>query len=99
MADPDSIVAPIKRTLRGLVIATVVLAVVLLGSVVWVYVNANVTGDALCALRGDLERRVETSKDFLVEHPKGIPGISAQTIKQGLANQQRTITALSGLNC
>lgn len=57
------------------------------------------SNDALCALRGDLQRRVVTSREFLVEHPDGIPGISAKTIRDGIDNQKRTIVALSGLSC
>ena len=54
---------------------------------------------ALCALRSDLERRVQTSEKFLKEHPAGIPGIPAKTIRDGIRNQQRTITALAALSC
>jgi hypothetical protein len=57
------------------------------------------TTQALCALRGDLERRVVSSQDFLVEHPNGVLGISAKVIRDGIANQQRTIDALSALKC
>lgn len=55
--------------------------------------------DALCALRGDLERRVASSEKFLSEHPDGIPGIPAKTIRDGIANQQRTILVLNDLSC
>lgn len=54
---------------------------------------------ALCALRADIERRVQISKDFLIAHPHGIPGFPAATIKASLDNQERSIDALSGLNC
>lgn len=54
---------------------------------------------SLCALRGDVERRVQSGTDFLREHPAGIPGISAATIKTNIANQQSTIRALSRLDC
>lgn len=61
--------------------------------------DASVTTAALCALRVDLERRVATSRAFLVEHPNGIPGIPARTIRDGIVNQGRTITALAGIAC
>ena len=61
--------------------------------------DAQVTTTALCALRTDLERRVATSEAFLAEHPDGIPGISPKVIRDGIVNQQRTISALSGIDC
>lgn len=61
--------------------------------------NADVTTAALCALRGDLEKRVANSTAFLKEHPRGIPGIPAKTIRAGIENQRRTIEALDGIRC
>lgn len=57
------------------------------------------TNMALCTLRGDLKQRVKSSEDFLATHPKGVLGISAATIRSGIAGQQRTIKALAGLDC
>jgi hypothetical protein len=57
------------------------------------------TTDSLCALRGDLERRVATSQGFLQENPEGIPGIPAETLQASIDNQLRTVEALHGLNC
>lgn len=54
---------------------------------------------ALCALRADLERRAAGGIKFLAEHPHGIPGISGKTIRDGIVNQQRTISALRVLSC
>jgi hypothetical protein len=53
----------------------------------------------LCVLRADLENRVQTSRDFLKEHPEGIPGIPVATIRQSIDNQQKTIDALEVLDC
>lgn len=61
--------------------------------------DAQQTRFALCALRNDLEVRVSTSQVFLAEHPHGIPGVPVQSIRDGIANQQRTIAALSDLDC
>ena len=61
--------------------------------------DAKITTAALCALRTDLERRVASSRAFLAEHPDGIPGISAKVIRDGIVNQQSTISALSGIDC
>lgn len=54
---------------------------------------------ALCALRADLERRVEASEDFLDAHPEGFAGITAAQIRMGVQNSKRTIEALSILDC
>jgi hypothetical protein len=58
----------------------------------------RVTG-SLCALRHDLEERVSNGEAFLREHPRGIPGIPAATLKQSIGGQVRTIRALSDLRC
>lgn len=95
----DDPVEQIKRTLRTLVIATVVLYVVLGGVVLWTYNSSSTTHDALCTLRADLQNRVAQSQKFLLGHPQGFAGIPAATIQQGLVNQQHTIDALSSLSC
>lgn len=55
--------------------------------------------DAICALKGDLSKRIDSSRDFLRDHPAGIAGIPAATIKQGVDNQQRTLDALRDVKC
>lgn len=57
------------------------------------------TQDALCALRLDLERRVEASREFLDDHPDGFLGYSASAIRVSLEGQERTVAALSDLSC
>jgi hypothetical protein len=54
---------------------------------------------ALCALRGDLENRVRQTDKFLHDHPRGIPGIPAATLRTNANGQRRTIRALSNLRC
>ena len=100
MASPDTNIAgAIKRALLFLVVATVVLYLGLAGLTYWAWQGQESNRDALCALRGDLEKRVSNSQKFLSENPEGIPGISATTIRDGIANQQRTIAALRGISC
>lgn len=100
----------LRRTLRRLVFATVVLYLFLAGLVAFVWVDgmsqraeirnvALTTNTALCTLRHDLEKRIETSQQFLEENPNGIPGFSAEVIEQSIANQQDTIEALEVLRC
>jgi hypothetical protein len=64
-------------------------------------VSLNQTADtqALCSLRGDVERRVASGTAFLQVHPRGIPGISALTIRSGIDNSRRTVKALGSLVC
>lgn len=54
---------------------------------------------ALCALRDDLQTRVDTGQDFLKAHPRGAFGLSPATISTTLDGQRRTINALSVLRC
>lgn len=70
-------------------------------SVVTDQVNANqqANTEALCALRADLQARVNSSTDFLAKHPHGVSGISAATIQASIDNELRTIHALSPLVC
>lgn len=65
------------------------------------YSLATSTNDALCTFQADLERRVETSEDYLAEHPEGIPslGFSAAEIQNQINNQRRTLDSLSALDC
>jgi hypothetical protein len=37
--------------------------------------------------------------NYLVSHPKGIAGISAQTLQNSIANEQRTLATLHSLIC
>lgn len=54
---------------------------------------------AICVFRADLEQRVRSGRDFLADHPAGFAGIPAATLRASLANEQQTVSALSGLNC
>ncbi len=60
---------------------------------------AHRTETALCILREDLEIRAQTSRQFLIDNPDGIPGISAEALQNSIDNQERTITALALLEC
>lgn len=89
-------------------VAAFVLSLVLLFAVggVTVYVlsgranEGSETHDALCALAGDYEGRVSAGRTFLRVHPEGLPGIaSASQIRESLLNQERTLAALSVIDC
>lgn len=94
------------RLLRALHVLTAVVifqsvalvAVVVVG-VGYANYKTNQITDSLCTLRGDLQRRVEQGQEFLKENPEGIEGIPPETLQQSIEGQQRTITALSTLDC
>jgi hypothetical protein len=57
------------------------------------------TNDSLCALVADLKRRVVVAQDLLHANPDGTPGIPAAALQATIDGQQRTILALSKLDC
>jgi uncharacterized membrane protein YraQ (UPF0718 family) len=59
----------------------------------------NATTKAVCALRADYRRRVQTTNDFLKEHPEGFAGISAAILKRSNKSAQDTVDSLAGLKC
>lgn len=83
------------QALLGFIASLVIMG----GTIAYVARESARTTRALCALRGDLEARIEQSKGFLVEHPEGVAGVSAKVIQDGIRNQQRTVHALRGLPC
>jgi hypothetical protein len=82
----------LRRTLKRLVVATVVIYVVLLAV-------TGTTYAALCALDHDLQNRVSDSQQFLKEHPRGIAGIPASAIRVSMNSQEDTIHTLDILHC
>lgn len=100
----------LRRGLRRLTWTTIALIAAVAGVVAFAWLSAASSRDdlareagrtnrALCALRRDLERRVQGSEAFLRKHPDGLSGIPASTIRVGLVGQRRTIMALSRLKC
>jgi hypothetical protein len=65
--------------------------------------QTNQAERALCALRLDLEQRIERTETYLEQVDKGerkiIPGLTRSDLVQGLRGQRRTVKALSGLAC
>jgi hypothetical protein len=97
---------PLEVSVRRLIrlsIGLYVIVVLVAGGLVYVgfkaYGFSHDSQRSLCVLRTDLEARVKSSEDFLAKHPHGAFGIPARTIQDGIANQQRTIRALKGLDC
>lgn len=50
---------------------------------------------ALCALNQRNIDRIATSRQFLREHPEGIPGIPAKLIQDGIKSDQSTVNVLT----
>lgn len=93
--------------MRPAVIAFLValaLAVCSLSAAVYVIVTkaneGSETHAAICALVGDLEARTVASREFLKEHPEGLPGLAtAAQIRESVHNQERTRDALGVVSC
>lgn len=86
----------VRKTLRGLIVLTVVLYVAVIGVTAWAYITSLTTRDALCVLRADLEVRAAQSQQYLDHSPTGR---IADAVRQAAEGQRRTIQALSGLSC
>lgn len=101
---PDSqntldLVESIKRTLRLLVIATIVLYLLTIAAAAYVFFESRTNHDALCTFRQELQDQVTASDKFLAEHPKGFDGIPAITIRTGVEKQELAIESLNSLSC
>ncbi len=60
---------------------------------------ATTNNKALCALRADLVSSVNKGTEFLIRHPDGLLGISAASIQDRVAEQEKTLKALDILAC
>lgn len=98
MHDPVT-AAALRRTLRCLIGATVILYLIVAAALVLVWAYENRTRHALCTYRGDLVQRHDQTAAYLGTHPDGIAGVDRATIRASLHNQQRTIDALTALHC
>jgi hypothetical protein len=101
---------PLEVAFKRLTRATVALYLVLAVLGAYAYINAShqrnevarvalETNNALCTLRGDLAQRIASARRFLGNNPEGIPGLPAKSIRESIQNQERTIDALSNLDC
>lgn len=102
VAELREILAELRRQRFAIIgLAVALFAIVAIGGL---YLNdkardAELNRKALCTFRADLEARVTASRDFLIEHPGGIPGIPEATIQKSIHDQERTIRALAPLPC
>lgn len=91
-----------RKKAAGAFVAMTVVMTLMLG-VVGFQVDKNRTlarqgqlaHDALCALNQRNIDRIATSRQFLREHPDGIPGIPAKIIRDGIKADQSTVNVLN----
>jgi hypothetical protein len=91
----------IFATLRRLTYATILGYVISILIAIGAGYFANANREGACALRSDLTRRVETSKNFLLDHPRGAPalGFSRADILKEIHNQESTRDSLNVIIC
>jgi len=93
----------LRRRLKVLLWATCILygvVIVIGGAGIWInHQQSSETHNALCTLYDDLKTRVNGTKDYLLRHPNGFPGISSATLVKSIHDQEQTLDALSTLNC
>lgn len=53
----------------------------------------------LCAFKADLVGRINGTNVFLAQHPQGIAGIPAATIRASITNELATVHSLGDLDC
>jgi hypothetical protein len=108
MMEPESptIAEEIKRALRRLFYATVVLYAITIGLLIYVFVLARDTARttdrttaAVCAFRNDLIQRNQQTQQFLITHPHGFADIPKNVLVQNVKNANRTIKSLRNLPC
>lgn len=87
----------VQRRLTVLMVLTVLLAVCLGGTMVYVYTSSQVNRDALCTFRADVEARALGTRQLIGRG--GFPGIPTRTLRTSLDGQERTVRALSILPC
>jgi hypothetical protein len=103
-------VTEIKKALRIMEIATIALIIVVMALFIIGYVDstnqrtaiketATQSHNALCSFVDDLKGRIQTSEEFLAEHPNGIPGLSVEVLRTSIRNQKMTIESLFNLKC
>lgn len=88
------------RPILILTLLTVFLYVAVLGMAAWNFTTSQSNQGVLCALKEEHERDIRNSLKFLKENPEGIPpSITAELIRQGIADDRQTLTAFEGLHC
>lgn len=88
------------RPILILTILTVVMYVSQIGLAVWNFSVIQQNKTVLCGLKSEHERDIRNSVKFLKENPEGIPpSITAELIRQGIADDRQTLKAFDDLTC
>jgi len=97
MPDANEVLKSIRKTLRWLVAATVVLYLSFAGIAIYNFVTNRDQQAALCELRTSMKVEARASKDYLRYSSPGTP-IGAR-VRANYRNQLAGIAALNTLSC
>lgn len=89
----------LQRFFRKVVAMFALLGATMAGTVWYVYHTTENNRSALCAYRADLDSRIATGKQFLIDNPNGIPGISAKTLQRSIDNEERAAKSFAVVDC
>jgi len=89
----------LRRWIRVLAAATVVLYIVMLSVATYTYVQGLRNTRALCTIRDNAQDRADTGRQFLIDHPNGIAGLSADDIERSINTSLATVKALDDVDC
>lgn len=96
----DDVAKSLRRTLRVLIVATLVLYIIMISFMIWTWSTGHTSKNALCAIRLNAQVQLDQGKEFLKDHPNGLPGLaSPDDLQNNIDNYSATVTALSNLNC
>jgi hypothetical protein len=89
----------LRRSLRVLIVLTVVLYVILGGVAFYTYQLGQKNKRALCTIRANAQTRADATQDFLLRHPNGIPGVTVLDLNRSINAYRATVHALDDVNC
>jgi hypothetical protein len=89
----------LRRMLRILTALTIALYFILGGVALYTYNLGQKNKRALCTIRANAEDRAETTQQFLLRHPNGIPGISVLDLNRSINAYRATVRALDDVDC
>lgn len=59
----------------------------------------NQSHQAICAEKLTYQQQIKSTKSFLRDHPKGIPGVPNKLLLQGLQETEAQLAALHNISC
>ena len=66
-------------------------------------IEGQTAANAICALKNDLQRRVDSTEEFIANLKSGkrdpIPGITVADLERSASSMNQTIAALAVINC